>query len=289
MYRKSIKKYKVKNDIIFSYVFSHKDILKSFLENVIDTKIESLEVENQFKLDRSNFTDKLCVLDIKAIINKDTFIDVEMQNKVHQSYLKRIYLYFGSITKSQIRKGMDYSKLKDAIIINILNENMFDDIKQYHTIWRLYEENNKEHSPLDSLQVHFIELEKFRNSNPDLKNKLNQWLTFIDTENEKWVESVMEENEKIKEAYDLKEEFTADNETEEFLYKYEIWKMDQKEFIKEAREEGEKSGLEKGEKLGEQKNQIKVVKAMLKKNMDINEISEITGLSKEEIEKISIK
>ena len=91
MYRKSIKKYKVKNDIIFSYVFSHKDILKSFLENVIDTKIESLEVENQFKLDRSNFTDKLCVLDIKAIINKDTFIDVEMQNKVHQSYLKRIY------------------------------------------------------------------------------------------------------------------------------------------------------------------------------------------------------
>ena len=66
---------------------------------------------------------------------------------------------------------------------------MFDDIKQYHTIWRLYEENNKEHSPLDSLQVHFIELEKFRNSNPDLKNKLNQWLTFIDTENEKWVES----------------------------------------------------------------------------------------------------
>ena len=287
MYSKSIKKYKVKNDIIFSYVFSHKDILKSFLENVIDTKIESLEVENQFKLDRSNFTDKLCVLDIKAIINKDTFIDVEMQNKVHQSYLKRIYLYFGSITKSQIRKGMDYSKLKDAIIINILNENMFDDIKQYHTIWRLYEENNKEHTPLASLQVHFIELEKFRNSNPDLKNKLNQWLTFIDTENEKWVESVMEENEKIKEAYDLKEEFTADNETEEFLYKYEIWKMDQREFIKEAREEGEKYGLEKGEKLGKQKNQIQVVKAMLKENADINFISKVTGLTKEEIENIS--
>ena len=282
MYRKSIKKYKVKNDIIFSYIFSHKDILKSFLENVIDTKIESLEVENQFKLDRSNFTDKLCVLDIKAVINKDTFIDVEMQNKVHQSYLKRIYLYFGSITKSQIRKGMDYSKLKDAIIINILNENMFDDIKQYHTIWRLYEENNKEHTPLDSLQVHFIELEKFRNSNPDLKNKLNQWLTFIDTENEKWVESVMEENQKIKEAYDLKEEFTADNETEEFLYKYEIWKMDQKEFIKEAREEG----LKEGEKLGQQKNQIQIVKAMLKENANIDFISKVTGLTKEEIENI---
>ena len=42
-----------------------------------------------------------------------------------------------------------------------------------------------------------------------------------------------------------------------------------------------------GIKKGEQKNQIKVVKAMLKKNMDIGTISEITGLSKEEIENIS--
>lgn len=274
----NIKKYKVKNDIIFSYIFSHKDILKSFLENVIDEKIESIEVENQFKLDRNNFNEKMCVLDIKAVINKDTFIDVEMQNSVHHSYLKRVYLYFGGITKSQVRKGMDYSKLKDAIIINILNENMFKDINKYHTVWRLYEDDNKEHKPLDSLQVHFIELEKFRMSNPDLSIKLNQWLAFIDTENEKWVKSVMEENDKIKEAYRLKEQFTLDDETEELLYKYEIWKMDQKELIKEAREEGLKEG--------EEKNQVKIVKAMLKKNIGIETISEITGLSKEEIEKI---
>ena len=278
MKNSNIKKYKVKNDIIFSYIFSHKDILKSFLENVIDEKIESIEVENQFKLDRNNFNEKMCVLDIKAVINKDTFIDVEMQNSVHHSYLKRVYLYFGGITKSQVRKVMDYSKLKDAIIINILNENMFKDINKYHTVWRLYEDDNKEHKPLDSLQVHFIELEKFRMSNPDLSIKLNQWLAFIDTENEKWVKSVMEENDKIKEAYRLKEQFTLDDETEELLYKYEIWKMDQKELIKEAREEGLKEG--------EEKNQVKIVKAMLKKNIGIETISEITGLSKEEIEKI---
>ena len=278
MKNSNIKKYKVKNDIIFSYIFSHKDILKSFLENVIDEKIESIEVENQFKLDRNNFNEKMCVLDIKAVINKDTFIDVEMQNSVHHSYLKRVYLYFGGITKSQVRKGMNYDKLKDAIIINILNENMFDDIDKYHTVWKLYEQDNKEHEPLDSLQVHFIELEKFRMSNPDLSIKLNQWLAFIDTENEKWVKSSMEENEKIKEAYRLKEQFTLDDETEELLYKYEIWKMDQKELIKEAREEGE----EKGKK----ENQVKIVKSMLKENMSIDIISKVTGLSKEEIEKI---
>ena len=48
-----------------------------------------------------------------------------------------------------------------------------------------------------------------------------------------------------------------------------------------------KFGIKKGEKLGEQKNQIKVVKAMLKENIDIDIISKVTGLTKEEIENIS--
>ena len=50
--------------------------------------------------------------------------------------------------------------------------------------------------------------------------------------------------------------------------------MDQKELIKEAREEGIKE------------KQMEVVKAMLKENASIDFISKVTGLSKEEIEKI---
>ena len=50
-----------------------------------------------------------------------------------------------------------------------------------------------------------------------------------------------------------------------------------------------KFGIKKGEKLGKQKNQIQVVKAMLKENADINFISKVTGLTKEEIENISNK
>ena len=116
-----IKKYKVKNDIIFSYIFSHSDILKSFLENVIDEKIESLEVGNQFRLDRNNFSEKLCVLDIKAVINKDTFVDVEMQKNIHHSYLKRVYLYFGSIAKLQVKKGIKKTQIQ--VIKAMLKEN----------------------------------------------------------------------------------------------------------------------------------------------------------------------
>ena len=96
----------------------------------------------------------------------------------------------------------------------------------------------------------------------------------------------MEENDKIKEANNLKEEFTSDADTEEYLYKYEIWKMDQKEFIKEAREEGLKEGEKEGIKKGIKKNQIQVIKAMLKENADINFICKVIGLSEDEIKNI---
>ena len=48
-----------------------------------------------------------------------------------------------------------------------------------------------------------------------------------------------------------------------------------------------KFGIKKGEKLGEQKKEIQIVKSMLKENADINFISKVTGLTKEEIENIS--
>ena len=45
-----------------------------------------------------------------------------------------------------------------------------------------------------------------------------------------------------------------------------------------------KKGLEKGIEQGENKKSIEIAKIMLDKNMDISLISEITKLSKEEIE-----
>ena len=179
-----VKNYKVKNDIIFSYIFSNEGILKEFLEAILEKKIEKVEVENQFKLNRHNFKEKLGVLDIKATINDDTLVDLEMQNNVYKSYIQRIYLYFGGLVKSQVKKGMTYDSLKDVIIINILNESMFEKIDKVHTVWELREKNNLEHEPLKGLSVHFIDLERFRKSSPDLAEKLNQWLAFVDTENQ---------------------------------------------------------------------------------------------------------
>lgn len=52
-------------------------------------------------------------------------------------------------------------------------------------------------------------------------------------------------------------------------------------------EEGMNQGLNKGIKEGIKEGILSTAKKMLKRNMEINEIQEITGLSKEEIEKLA--
>ena len=44
--------YTIKNDVIFSYLFSWEDIVKDFLEVCLNKKIEKVEVSNQFSLQK---------------------------------------------------------------------------------------------------------------------------------------------------------------------------------------------------------------------------------------------
>ena len=57
----------------------------------------------------------------------------------------------------------------------------------------------------------------------------------------------------------------------------------------EARKKGHTAGLQEGRQEGLQENQQKVILNMLKKRMDIDIISEVTGLSKKEIQKLKKK
>jgi predicted transposase/invertase (TIGR01784 family) len=60
----------------------------------------------------------------------------------------------------------------------------------------------------------------------------------------------------------------------------------QRNRLEAAKEEAEKRGLEEGIFKGSKQEKIEIAKSMLKKNLDIETISECTGLTKEEIEKL---
>lgn len=68
--------------------------------------------------------------------------------------------------------------------------------------------------------------------------------------------------------------------------KKEIYQYDKQIMLKDERREGIKEGMKKGKLEGIKEGQIAMAKSMKAKNMDINLISEITGLTIEEINKL---
>ena len=121
--------YTIKNDVIFSYLFSWEDIVKDFLEVCLNKKIEKVEVSNQFSLEKFDIRNKGAVLDIKAIINDEAHVDLEMQRKKDDSYVKRVLLYTGGLLRGQLDRGESYEYMKNVIMINIIDYTLFKDIK----------------------------------------------------------------------------------------------------------------------------------------------------------------
>ena len=123
--------YTIKNDVIFSYLFSWEDIVKDFLEVCLNKKIEKVEVSNQFSLEKFDIRNKGAVLDIKAIINDEAHVDLEMQRKKDDSYVKRVLLYTGGLLRGQLDRGESYEYMKNVIMINIIDYTLFKDIKEF--------------------------------------------------------------------------------------------------------------------------------------------------------------
>ena len=145
--------------------------------------------------------------------------------------------------------------------------------------WEMTEEKHGTKGHFKEIEFHIIELKKFRNSATIKKNVINFWLSFIDYTNKELVELACISNEKIQKAREELAKIEADKELMERIRLEELAEFDQKNALCHAREEGEQIGMEKGI----QKGKKEIVKNMLKANMTIEQISQMTELSKDEI------
>ena len=134
----------------------------------------------------------------------------------------------------------------------------------------------------DVLEFYIIEIPKAREIlKKDPNNKLAQWVMFLDNPNESEVSKIMNENEEIKEAMSELEKISKDKELKRVAELREKAIRDEKNGLRHAREDGLKEGLERMKE-----TEIKIAKKLKEKNLSINEIIEITGLTKEEVEKL---
>ena len=115
--------------------------------------------------------------------------------------------------------------------------------------------------------------------------KKNQYMIMLDLD-KKGLENMPKD--KIVDKYITNVTIVNDDpEFQKYMSEEEDKRKIQNSLLSEAKENGYTSGINDGISKGENKKSIEIAKNMLKKNMSIEDISDITGLSIEEINKLT--
>ena len=284
---------KMKSDIMFKAFYGRKEneeFLQDFLEAVLREKIEIKKVMHDVRLEQLAKEQKFGILDLGVELEDGEFINVEIQIKNYKNIEKRTTFYACKKLIEQLGPGEDYRQLKPTIIIAILDYS-FIKLPEYITETVRVAKEHGEYEINNDVKYYYIELEKFRKQNPDMTQKENQWLSFLDMERGDLLEMACKENDKVKRAVENYEVLTGDEEVKRLAEIRLMSKLEEKSALDCAREDGMKEGKEIGREEGreqERKETIEklrqIAKKLKKQKMPTKQISEITGLSKEEIE-----
>lgn len=280
---------KPKNDYVFKKIFGderNKDILIAFLKAVLKIDIEDVQILNS-ELPKENIADKKSILDIRATINNNVEIDIEIQVSRTIYMPQRSLYYWSKIYCEQLESGEKYSKLKKTICINILDFNTLDTNK-YHSMFKI-KENEENYVLTDLLEIHFLEMKKLDGYKEN--DDLSQWVSFIKADSREVLEKMAKVNPNIDKAVNVLTTMSQDKKARAEYLSREMALHDEATKIEEAmeegyeqgKEEGREEGIKEGIKEGREEANIEAAKKLLQLGVDIDIIVKSTSLTKERV------
>ena len=290
--------FSLRNDYVFKRTFTKEGsngLLQDFLEAVLEEKITKVEVRNN-EIPKELMEEKASILDIRAEVNGNYIVDIEMQVGNKYNLKKRSTVYMCKNIATQIQKTEDYKNLKKSIVIILLDGELYKR-DSYHHVAHMKFEKIKEREYVDmgykkeeeivteELEMHFIEIPKFIKKNPGVEGKLEQWLWLISGKEEK-IKMAEEKNEKIKKAADLVVTMSMDPKERELYEARLMAKFNYDSGMYEAREDGIETGKKVGIKTGKKQEKLEIAKKLKSMGMKVEDIKKATELSEEEINKL---
>jgi len=307
---KSGKYLNVFTDFGFKKLFGQeagKQCLMDFFNAVLhrdDDPIADLSFRSTEHLGRSEL-DRRAVFDLYCVTSKEERIIIELQ-KGKQRHFKDRSLYYSTfpIQEQAIRGDWDF-KLAPvftvAILDFLLDDPSFENDAYHHVVRLVNTETKRVFS--DRLTLVYLEMPKFQKSEAELVTREEKWayilnnLDALETVPRGFDEEVfmqfldtaelarLEPDERF--AYEQSLKVYRDNKN---VMDYAIEEATEKGFEQgllkgreEGREEHEARGIERGRK----ERDVQIARAMKAKEIDTATISEVTGLSVEEIENLS--
>ena len=297
-----IKLLNIKTDYVFKRIFGregNEQITKNFLSCILGEKVSDIELEKNPILEKDLMDDKVGILDIKAEINKNTNVDIEMQIIDKKNSAKRILFYCAKLFIRSLKSGKDYNSLKKTISILIADYELDElkEVRKYITKWNIREEDCSKIILTDAMEIYIIEIEKFKKyQGTERYKELDSWIKFIENP-----EVVDMSNKEIVMAKKVLDEISQDEHERYLAEMREKYILDQnateaagydkglKEGIKEGHKKGIEEGIKEGHEKGVEEGKKEIAKKMLKEKLDIELIEKVTNISKEELKKMQEK
>lgn len=293
-----------KADLTFKRVFGeHPDLVMSLLNALLPlapgqevTEIEYLPVE----LVPDNPLRKNSIVDVRCRDGQGRVFLVEMQMIWSPEFRQRVLFNASKAYVRQLNTGEEYELLQPVYSLNLVNGIFESDLAQeYYHYYRLV---HVEHTDrvIEGLHLIFVELPKFTPHNYSEKKMQVLWLRYL-TEINEHTREVPEEllaNPEVKKAVNALEESAF---TDAQLAGYEkfwdiisvektLYNSAERKGMKKGLEEGRQKGLEEGRQEGLEegieKERLSNARRMKEKGLDAALIADITGLTREEIEKL---
>ena len=283
----SDKFYTCKSDRAFKEVFLKKndsEPLQALLELILEIKIDYLEIKKTELLSSNvNIKDKR----VDAVVyagNKKIDIEINSQDK---DYVKpRNTAYICNMYQSHTLVGELYDEKTDIVLVNLTwglgsKESkktkymiMSEDGKQYVKNFIIYE-------------INMDYFDKLWYSKNEEEIKKNMYLIMLNLDKKELEAMPKDKRDKIVDKYITNVTIVNDNpEFQKYMSEEEDKRKIQNSLISEAKNEGYTSGVNDGISQGISEEKVNIAKNMLKKNVSMEDISDITGLSIEEIKNI---
>ncbi len=239
-----------RTDFAFKKIFgseTSKPILISFLNALVyqgQERIKDLEIIDPYQAAQVLGL-KDTYLDVKAVLDDNTKVIIEMQYAYLHGFEQRILYNGAKGYANQLVKGQNYQELNSVIALTITNFNLFPQLPEVISYFEFKERNNLIDYPFSGITMIFVELPKFKKELTELDDIIDKWIYFLSKARElEEIPENLEEISAIKDALLIANRASFSIEELDTMEKQEFYRYDQQrlqELIEKAQQEAEQA------------------------------------------------
>ena len=261
----------LQNDLLFHMVFTRNaaalKALLSVLLDIPEVRIERVEILNPMQYSEIVRT-KLTVLDLKVHLNDSSFVLVEMQVRRFEFWTNRTLAYASRAVADQVKEEFDYEKLEPVIQISIMDYSLFPEHRRFFAKYTPRDDEGYEYT--NKLRFYVLDLTQIGEATDEQKKQgLVEWAKAFKAKS--WEEVNLIANTGVKEAARTMQLIMANPTEREMIRLRADAEIDRRTEINAARRQGKAEMA------------IEMARGMKHKGFDYSVISELSGLSLEDI------